>query len=65
MIFVLQKKVRQNFFPHISFVAVVGFGIRDPGWIKISIQDKHSGSATLLLRDHYHNWKCSSHKEKP
>ncbi len=35
--------------PPLSFSAVVGSGIRDPGWIKIRIQDKHPGSATLLL----------------
>jgi hypothetical protein len=23
------------------------FGIRDPGWVKIRIRDKHPGSATL------------------
>jgi hypothetical protein len=44
----LQKKVRKiNFFPS-SFVAVVGSGIRDPGWIKIRILDKHPGSTTLI-----------------
>jgi|LakMenEpi03Aug12_release.lakeMendotaPanAssembly.Ray.scaffolds.fasta_scaffold820432_1 hypothetical protein len=31
-----------------SFVALVW--IRDPGWIKIRIRDKHPGSATLVYR---------------
>jgi hypothetical protein len=26
------------------------FGIRDPGWEKIRIRDKHPGSATLAIR---------------
>jgi hypothetical protein len=25
-----------------------GFKIRDPGWVKIGIRDKHPGSATLV-----------------
>jgi hypothetical protein len=25
------------------------FWIRDPGWVKIRIRDKHPGSATLLV----------------
>jgi hypothetical protein len=33
-----------------SFAAVVGSGIRDPGWIKIRIRDKHPGSGALLKR---------------
>jgi hypothetical protein len=37
-----------NFFSPLSFVAVFGSGIRDPGWVKIRIRDKHPGSATLL-----------------
>jgi hypothetical protein len=43
------------FFSPLSFVAVFGSGIRDlgseirdPGWVKIRIWDKHPGSATLL-----------------
>jgi hypothetical protein len=36
-----------NFFSPLSFVAVFAFWIRDPGWIKIRIRDKHLGSATL------------------
>ncbi len=34
-----------NFFSPLSFVAVFGSGIRDPGWVKIRIWDKHHGSA--------------------
>jgi hypothetical protein len=34
-------------FSPLSFVAVFGFEIRDPGWVKIRIRDKHPGSATL------------------
>ncbi len=30
-----------------SFIAVFGSGIRDPGWVKIRIRDKHPVSATL------------------
>jgi hypothetical protein len=39
-----------NIFPF-SFGAVVGSGIRYPGWIKIRIRDKHPGSATLSKRE--------------
>jgi hypothetical protein len=37
-----------NFFT-LSFVAVLNTGseIRDPGYVKIRIRDKHPGSATL------------------
>ncbi len=28
-----------------------GSEIRDPGWVKIRIRDKHPGSATLLVGD--------------
>jgi hypothetical protein len=38
-----------NFFSPLSFVAVFGSEIRDPGWVKIRIRDKHPGSATLNL----------------
>jgi hypothetical protein len=38
-----------SFFSPLSFVAVLGSGIRDPGWVKIRIRDKHPGSATLHL----------------
>jgi hypothetical protein len=44
-----------NFFSPLSFVAVLGSGIRDlgseirdPGWVKIRIREKHPGSATLV-----------------
>jgi hypothetical protein len=37
---------KKNFSP-LSFVAVFESGIRDPGWVKIRIRDKHPGSATL------------------
>ncbi len=30
------------------------FGIRDPGWEKIRIRDKHPGSATLVLASDGH-----------
>jgi hypothetical protein len=40
----------------LSFVAVFGSeirdpgsGIRDPGWVKIRIRDKHPRSATLIV----------------
>jgi len=39
-----------NFISPLSFVAVFGSGIRDPGWVKIRIRDKHPGSATLGYR---------------
>jgi hypothetical protein len=37
-----------NFFSSLSFHCCFGSGIRDPGWVKIRIRDKHPGSATLL-----------------
>jgi hypothetical protein len=50
-----KKGMTTNFFSPMSFIAVFGFGIRDPGWVKIrirdlgsGIRDKHPGSATLL-----------------
>jgi hypothetical protein len=46
-IFVATKKVGQQIFSSSSFVVVLGSRIRDPGWIKIRIRDKHHGSATL------------------
>jgi hypothetical protein len=43
-----------NFLLPLSFVAVFGSGIRNPGWVKIRIRDKHPGSATLQkLKDSY------------
>ncbi len=48
MKFVATKKVMTTtFFSPLSFVAVFGSGIRDPGWVKIRIRDNHPGSATL------------------
>jgi hypothetical protein len=46
--FVATKKgMATNFFSPFSFVAVFGSEIRDPGWVKIRIRDKHPGSAIL------------------
>jgi hypothetical protein len=39
-----------KFFSPLSFVAVFGSEIRDPGWVKIRIRDKHPGSATLFAK---------------
>jgi hypothetical protein len=36
-----------KFLSPLSFVAVFGSGIRDPGRVQIRIRDKHPGSATL------------------
>ncbi len=44
-----KKMFDKIFCSPLSFVAVFGSGIRDPGWVKIRIQDKHPGSATLLF----------------
>jgi hypothetical protein len=33
------KVMTTNFFSPLSFVAVFGSGIRDPGWVKIRIRD--------------------------
>jgi hypothetical protein len=49
VIFVATKKGGKQILPLSSFVAVAGSGIRDPGWIKIRIRDKHPGSLALLL----------------
>jgi hypothetical protein len=47
--FVATKKgITTNIFSPLSFVAAFGSGIRDPGWVKIRIGDKHPGSATLV-----------------
>jgi hypothetical protein len=50
-----------NFFSPMSFLAVfgsgirdTGSGIRDPGWVKIRIRDKHPGAATLRNITGYH-----------
>ncbi len=49
----LKKGISTNFFSPLSFVAVFGSGIRDPGWVptylKMRIRDKHPGSATQLV----------------
>jgi hypothetical protein len=38
--FVATKKgMTTNFFSPLSFVAVIGSEIRDPGWVKIRIRD--------------------------
>ncbi len=44
-----KKDLTTNFFSPLSFAAVFGSGIRDPGWVKIRIRDKHSRSATQGL----------------
>ncbi len=46
-----------NFFSPLSFVAVFGSGIRNPGWVKIRIRDKHPGSATLGMVWSKTSWK--------
>ncbi len=58
----LHRKVWHQIFFHPSFVAVFGSGIRDPGWVKIRIRDKHPGSATLHNTGPCKNWtrnQCS------
>jgi hypothetical protein len=47
------KKVEKQFFSPFSFVAVFGSEIRNSGWTKIRIRDKHPGSATLLSGDYF------------
>jgi hypothetical protein len=49
-----KKCLTKFFFSPLSFLPVFGSGIRDPrsgirdpGWVKIRIRDKHPGSATL------------------
>ncbi len=42
-----KKGLTTNFFSPLSFVAVFGYEIRDPEWVKIRIRDKRPGSATL------------------
>jgi hypothetical protein len=44
--FVDTKKGRTTNFFHPSLLLL--FWIRDPGWVKIRIRDKHPGSATLV-----------------
>jgi hypothetical protein len=46
---VTKKGMRTDFF-HPSLLMLIldpGSKIRDPGWVKIRIRDKHPGSATL------------------
>jgi hypothetical protein len=50
VIFVAKKDMTTNVILHLFLVAGFGSGIRDPGWVKIRIRDKHSGSATLQTR---------------
>ncbi len=57
--FVATKKITTTNFSPLSFVALFGSGIRDPGWIKIRIRDKHPGSATLLVAN-----GCGSERPK-
>jgi hypothetical protein len=40
-----------NFFSPLLLLMFVepGSKIRDPGWVKIRIRDKHPGSATLMM----------------
>jgi hypothetical protein len=45
-----KKRYDNKFFSPLSFIAVFGSGIQDPGWVKIRIRDKHPGSATLGSR---------------
>ncbi len=49
MVFLATKNGRTKNFPPFSLVLLLdpGSGIRDPGWIKIRIRNKHPGSATL------------------
>jgi hypothetical protein len=51
----LQKSMKTNLFLPLSFVAVLdpGSEIRDPGWVKIWIRDKHPGSATLVIKKNF------------
>jgi hypothetical protein len=47
----MAKKRYENLFFHPSLLLLFldpGSEIRDPGWVKISIRDKHLGSATLI-----------------
>ncbi len=44
-----KKGMTTNFFSPLSIIAFLDLGseVRDPGWVKIRIRDKHPGSATL------------------
>jgi hypothetical protein len=39
----IKKRMKTNFVSPLSFVAVFGSGIRDPGWVKIRIRDPGYG----------------------
>jgi hypothetical protein len=43
----VRKQIKIN--KKITSPCFLGSGIRDPGWGKIRIRDKHPGSATLLF----------------
>ncbi len=49
MKFVATKKGMTNFFTTLFFCC---FWIRDPGWVKTRIRDKHPESATLYFCEH-------------
>jgi hypothetical protein len=44
------KKVRKQIKKKNFLTSPCFFGIRDPGWEKIRIRDKHPGSATLIVK---------------
>ncbi len=48
-----KKGMTTNFLSPMSFTVVVGSRIRDPGWVKIRIRDKHPRSATLVGGQHF------------
>ena len=52
------KRYDNKFFSPLSLDAVFGSGIRDPGWVKIRIRDKHPGSATLIVRSKSRIFVC-------
>ncbi len=52
------------FFPPLLLLLLES-GIRDPGWIKIRIRDKHSGSAKLDHLQIYGEATYNEHNEKP
>ncbi len=67
MKFVATKRYDKKIFSSLSFVAVFGSWIRDPGskvwdpgWVKIRIWDKHPGSATLCHSLRIYVWVLAS-----
>jgi hypothetical protein len=48
-----KKKIFTPVFNCCFWIRDLRSGIRDPGWVKIRIRDKHPGSATLVAR----KWK--------